>query len=547
MSQTNYVGRLYDSIRSMLDDAVLQVPDRDAYQFRKGHSDEIIHVTFREFNEITENLGAALTRLGFGSSHIACMGENSFKWICVYLTVLKSAGVFVPIDKELPSQDKLHVLSDSESEVLFFSGKYLDWVRENFEVLQKTIKLFVCLDLEEDDPSGIRSFQKLVEEGSTLSRQDYDALKSDDHALKLLVYTSGTTGIAKGVMLTEHNIRYMLYYGLEIAKIYDKGLSVLPYHHTYEAVADILGSLQHHSTLCINASLKDIVKDLRLFQPSYIFIVPALGEFMLSSIQKNIRQQGKEAYFNRAVSLSKNLRKAGIDIRSRLFKSLRDVFGGRMRIIICGGAPIREELGQFFDAIGIYLIGGYGITECSPLVCVNTEEDLTYNTVGHRLGCVEWYIENPNEEGIGEICIKGDTVMKGYFGNVEATEEALRGGWFHTGDYGYIDSKDRLVITGRKKNIIVLNNGKNIYPEEIEGYIQGLECVSEVIVRGLKNERNEETSLLAEVYPAIEIGEEELLAKIQNTLVDLPKYKMVTKVLVRSEPFPKTSSNKIKR
>ena len=346
-----------------------------------GRSNEIQHVTYFEFNEDTENLGAALTELGFGSSHIACMSENRYEWIVAFLTVLKSAGVFVPVDKELPTADKINVLTESESKVLFFSSRYAKWVTEHKADLPG-ISLFICFDAQKTDPE-VKDFRELINHGASLSRAEYDSLHSDEYELKLLVYTSGTTGIAKGVMLTEHNICSLIYYGFEVTEIYDKGLSVLPYHHTYEAVTDILPSIRFHSTLCINASLKDIVKDLQLFQPSYIYIVPALAEFMISSIQKNIKKQGKDKVFQAAAQLSKRLRSIGIDMRPYLFQSVRNVFGGRMRKIICGGAPIRPELGEFFDTIGIYLIGGYGITECSPLVSVNDEKTVTYDTVGH--------------------------------------------------------------------------------------------------------------------------------------------------------------------
>ena len=540
-----YDGKQYFTVRDILDSAVRETPDKDAYQYRYGRSQTIQHVTYREFNEDTENLGAYLTNLGYNASHIACMGENRYEWIVTYITVLKSAGVFVPIDKELPTADKIHVINESDSQVLFFSGKYAKWVSENRNQLTN-ISLFVCFDDQSLDPSFCE-FHQVIEEGFQLSRIEYDSNSSDEYDLKLLVYTSGTTGIAKGVMLTEHNICSLIYYGLELTGLYDKGLSVLPYHHTYEAVTDIIASIRYHSTLCINNSLKDIVKDLQLYKPDYIFIVPALAEFLITSIQKNIKKQGKENVFNAAVKLSKTFLKTGIDMRPYLFQSLRNVFGGNMVKIICGGAPIRPEIGEFFDTIGIYLVGGYGITECSPLVSVNDEKTITYDTVGHRLRCLKWRIDNPNEDGIGEICVSGDTVMKGYFKNPVATAEAIVDGWFHTGDYGYLDDKDQLIITGRKKNIIVLSNGKNVYPEEIEGYLMRVPYIEEVVVRGVKNERGEEFTLGAEVYLSEETDEDKVLMDIQHQLKELPNYKIVTQVKIRKDPFDKTSSNKIKR
>ena len=545
MKKPFYDGKQFFTVRDILEDAVRNAPDNDAYLYRIGRSEDIHHVTYYEFNEDTENLGAYLTNLGFGYSHIACMSENRYEWIVAYLTILKSAGVFVPVDKELPTADKLNVLNDSESEVLFFSLKYAQWVHENRDNLPN-IKLFICFD-EQNADNDFVYLKSAIKQGSSLSRTDYDSLASDEYDLKLLVYTSGTTGIAKGVMLTEHNICSLIYYGLELTGLYDRGLSVLPYHHTYEAVTDIIASIRYHSTLCINNSLKDIVKDLQLYKPSYIFIVPALGEFLISSIQKNIKKQGKDKEFQAAIRLSKTFLAVGIDMRPYLFQSLRNVFGGRMVKIICGGAPIRPELGKFFETIGIYLIGGYGITECSPLVSVNDEKTVTYDTVGHRLRCLKWRIDSPNEDGIGEICVKGDTVMKGYFKNPSATAAAIIDGWFYTGDYGYLDDKDQLIITGRKKNIIVLSNGKNIYPEEIENYIMNIPYIQEVVVRGIRNEKGEEYTLGAEVYLSEDYDEQKVLFDIQEQLKELPNYKIVTKVMIRKDPFEKTSSNKIKR
>lgn len=536
----------FSSIREMTELAVKEAGDKAAYQFRIS-GDEIKSVSYKEFYDITENLGAALCSLGYKDAHIACMGENSFDWICAFVTVLKGSGVFVPIDAELPTEGKIHILTESESSVVFFSNRHEKWIRENMDSLPN-VDCFIGFGVDDDD-GKILSYSKLIQKGMDLDKTEYDNSRSDEHDLKLLVYTSGTTGIAKGVMLTEHNLVNVVYNGLKVSQIYDKGLSVLPYHHTYESVCDILVSIHFHSTICINQSMKDIVKDMKLFKPSYVYIVPALAEHLYAAILKTIKKQGKEKQFNTAVKISKLLLKLGIDARKKLFSAIHQNFGGRLIKIVCGGAPIRPEIGEFFGEIGIYLIGGYGITECSPLVSVNDEACLTYNTVGHKLPCVEWKIDSPNEEGIGEICVKGDTVMKGYYKQEEKTAEVLKDGWFFTGDYGYITDDDQLVITGRKKNIIVLSNGKNIYPEEIENYIQKIDYISEVVVSGFKDEKGLETCLKAEVFldEGVSKTEREILTDIQKTLSDLPSYKHVQKLAVRNEPFPKTTTNKIKR
>ena len=545
---TIYNVKYFSSIREMLDMAVAENGNDIAYIYRDKNGDDV-SVSFREFNEVTENLGAALTSLGLGKSHIANVSENSYKWITVYLTVLKSAGVYVPIDKELPDGDKTHLICDSNSEAVFFSAKNEAWVRDNMDKMPN-VKYFIGLDLEASENEKILSYKELIEKGKSIDKSEYDSLKSDPNELKMLVYTSGTTGMSKGVMLSEHNLCSSVYYGLQVSQIWERGLSVLPYNHTYEGVCDILVSLHYRTTLCICAALKDVAKDLKHYKPVYIYVVPAFAEVLYSKVMSTIKKQGKENTLKFGIKLTRALRKIGIDKRKQIFAQIHENFGGNLRKIVCGGAPIRPEIGQFFDDIGIALIGGYGITECSPLVSVNDESFLSYDTVGFRLPCLEWRIDSPNEEGIGEICVKGDVVMLGYYNNPEQTAEVLKDGWFYTGDYGYITKDDQLVITGRKKNIIVLNNGKNIYPEEIEKRIGNIDYITEVVVRSLKNARGEEYSLMAEVYIEDEetvYAEEKVLSDIQDKLADLPDYKNVTKVVIRKEPFDKTTTRKIKR
>lgn len=533
----------FNSIRELLDIAEREAGSHTAFKYKIG--EDIVDVTYKEFVAQTELLGSALTEAGYGSSHIACIGGNNYKWIVSYLTVLKSAGVFVPIDKELPIVDILNVINESDSSVLFYSKKYEAMLKENIEKIPN-IKLFIGFDRTENEDIFL-SYDNFIDSGKKCDKQKYDMLTSKPNDLKLLVYTSGTTGTSKGVMLSEHNLVSSVYYGMQVSTVYDTCLSVLPYHHTYEAVSGILVSLHKHSTICINDSLAAIIKNLKIFKPSYVYLVPAFAESFYSNIMKNIQKEGKEKSFKMLIKLSNGLRKVGIDLRKTLFKKLHDLFGGRLRKIVCGGAPIRPEIGKFFDDIGINLINGYGITECSPLVCANNDYFNDYNTAGLKLPCVEWKIKSPNEEGIGEICVKGDIVMLGYYKRPDITDAVLKNGWFYTGDYGFINKYDQLVITGRKKNIIVLKSGKNIYPEEIESYIQGIDYVTEVVIKGVKNEHGEETALLAEVFLNSEKSEKDVLSDINSVCKELPVYKHISTVVIRDEEFPKTTSKKIKR
>lgn len=534
----------FSSIREMLMMAVNEDGEKIAYKF-KNPDGTVREVTYIEFYQTVEALGASLTEMGLGSSHIAIVSENRYDWIVAYLTVLQSAGVFVPIDRQLTTKEKLHLLTDSESEAVFCSKQYLTWFVEN-KASMPNIKAFICFDIDKDT-DGIISYKRLIAEGAKLDKTAYDSLKSNENELKMLVYTSGTTGIAKGVMLSEHNLVSGVYYGLQVSRIYDTALSILPYHHTYESVCDILVNIHSHATLCINFVMRELVSDMQLYHPTNIYIVPAIAEFIYFLIMKNLKEKGKLKTFKKGVKISKAALRLGIDIRPKLFAELHNLFGGKLRKIVCGGAPIRPEMGEFFNDIGIPMTGGYGITECSPLVSVNDESSNDFNTAGHRLACLQWRIDEPNVEGIGEIAVKGDVVMLGYYKMPDKTAEAIRDGWFFTGDYGYITPDDQICITGRKKNIIVLSNGKNIYPEEIENLIMNIDCISEVVVRGLKNSKGDEHALEAEVYLNEEKNESEVKALISEALAELPNYKKITKVVIRKEPFPKTTSNKIIR
>ncbi len=546
MARVNY--SYYDvtmvsSIREMVDLALKEAPNRIAYRYKVG--DEIRSITFKKFIDRVYSLGAFLASKGEASGRIACLASNSINWITAYFTALRSSGVYVPLDAQLPEKDIRHLLCDSETTVLFYDKRYEKMLAEHRDEL-KHIRYFIGFDRTEDDGDFL-SFENAIARGAEMDKSDYLACASDPNAMKMLVYTSGTTGMSKGVMLSEKNLVSCVCYGLQVSTVFNVGLSLLPYSHTYESVADLLVSFHKHSTLCINESLKAVLKNLQTYQPEYIYIVPAIAELFVTRITREIEKQGKKEMFGLLVKASNLLRKVGIDKRKKFFSSIHKNFGGNLRKIVCGGAAIRPEVGEFFDNIGISLINGYGITECSPLVCANHDAANDYHTAGIKLRCIDWRIDDPDEDGIGEICIKGDTVMLGYYNNPEATAEVIVDGWFYTGDYGYINDKEQLIICGRKKNVIVLDNGKNIYPEEIEGYIQGIDYVTEVVVRGEKSESGNAESLTAEVFLSEEKSVSEVLRQIREACKELPIYKQISAVKIRDTEFEKTTSNKIKR
>lgn len=543
-----------NSIKEMLELSVKEAGDKVAFKYKKDN--EIVDITYNEFQNDTFALGTALLEKGCEKNHIAVIGDNSYEYITVYLTVLKSSGVIVPIDKELPIKDVVNVVNDSDSTVLFYDAKHENGLLENAEKMPN-VKYFIGFSRDKDEGKFL-SFNKFKEDGKKSfdgGNKKYNTLTSDENELKMLVYTSGTTGMAKGVMLTEHNLISCVYYGLQTATILTRCLSVLPYHHTYEAVAGLLVAMHKRATICINESIKTVQKNLQLYKPDYVYLVPAFVEVFYKKIWTNAEKSGKDKILKIMIPISNALRKVGIDLRRKLFKSVHEAFGGELKEIVCGGAPLRPELARFFDSIGIMLLNGYGITECSPLVSVNQFEFNDPATVGVILPCCEVKIDNPTEDGDGEILVKGDIVMKGYYKQPELTAQVLKDGWFNTGDYGRINEKGQLMLTGRKKNLIVLENGKNVFPEELELYISSISYVSDVVVYGVKNNSGAEVGLCAEVFAnderVSELGIDDVEAALRKDITKvcekLPVYKRITKIVLRKEPFEKTTTNKIKR
>ena len=549
---------MVSSVKEMLNNTVQQAGNMDAYQYKNEEDKEKIeHVTFKEFKEATESLGTAIAKIGMHDKHIAVIGENSYKWIEVYITVLKSKGILVPIDKELPLDGIINVLKHSDSEVLFYAQRYEKWIDEIKKVVPN-IKYFIGFSKKEDEAPDKLSYEKFKEEGKkelANGNKTYVDIEDDPNNVRLIVYTSGTTGEPKGVMLTEHNLVSDAINAIKVAELKTRTLSVLPYHHTYESVAGILISIHKHVCVCINDNLKNVLKNLQIFKPDYMLLVPAFTEVFYKNIWANAEKTGKAKTLRRVIPISNALLKIGIDLRKKFFKSIYDAFGGNLKEIICGSAPIRPEIGKFFNDIGIELYNGYGITECSPIVSVNRKCLNDTATIGTVLPCCEVKFENVNEDGDGEICVKGDIVMKGYYKEPEKTARVLKDGWFNTEDYGHFNEKGQLVINGRKKNIIVLANGKNVYPEEIEMYVMKVPYVQEAIVKSKKNEQGQEIALIAEVFlnqeqvneMKVDNIQEKLKLDIREVTKELPIYKRISEIEIRKEEFNKTTTNKIKR
>lgn len=557
---------LYDNIkfrdaRHLLEHGV-SLGDKTCYKYR--YQKEIKEKTYSEVKCEVDTLGYALCDLGLDCGHIAIVGENSYRWINIYLTLLSTSATAVPIDRELPEEEMLSVLNESDAEIVFYSSEFSEFIKKNEENLPKVKKFIYFEPWSEADDEEICAkekfitFSALFTYGKSCSREAYEKLSIKPDDVKLLVYTSGTTGVAKGVMLTNENITSMIYGGLSLAHLEGTCLSVLPYHHTYASVVDILGALNSHVTLVINEGIRYVPMNLKEFKPDYLFLVPRYLEVFYDRIWKEAEKSGKDKLLKKMIPISNALLKAGIDIRRKVFKSVHDAFGGNVKMLLSGGALLRPDLGDFFEAVGLPVVIGYGITECSPLVSANRNEFYDVRSVGLPLPNVEVKIDSPSSEGIGEILVKGPIVMKGYYKNEEATKEAFSGEWFKTGDYGKINDKGQIFITGRKKNVIVLSNGKNVYPEEIENYILALPVIEEAVVYSLENNKGDETALLAEVYLNkdeserlnLDTNEKKiayLIEAVKEKLSPLPSYKQIRKIIIREKEFEKTTTKKIKR
>ncbi len=537
-----YKVKHFETIREMLRNQAENNRDTVAYKYEDAKT--VKEVTYGEFYGEVSALGTVLTEMGYQHKHIACIGNNSYRWILVYMTVLLSNNVFIPIDKDLPKEDIENVINHSETDIVFCDAKYEEELRNaDFE---KDVAVVNLYDEENGLASLVKKGQKILESGdNSFSKVELN----DPCDTKMILYTSGTTGNPKGVMLSEKNMLACVCSGLEIADVSGVALSVLPYHHSYELVGGLLMAVHEGSTVCINKSLKSVTKSLLLFKPTYMMIVPAFAELFYERIWANIRKKGKEKGFKMLLALSKVLLAAGIDKRKQFFGEIHSVFGGNIKKFICGGAPLRPEIAYFFNDIGISLQTGYGITECSPLVSGNRERFDNPVTVGVALPCNEVRIDSPDKDGIGEIKVKGDSVMLGYYKEPEKTAEVLKDGWFYTGDYGKFTDKKQLIITGRKKNLIVLTNGKNVFPEELEEYISAIPEVKEVIVYSKKDADGYQRGLTARIYvnPDMPISFDELKAKVAASLSKLPKYKQIQEIILEKEPFEKTTTNKIRR
>ena len=532
-----HVERKYlENLRDLITYCGEDYGNKTAFRFRKGNT--IINVTFEDFMKDVTAMGEYLLQNGYeGGKRIALLGENSYPWVVSYFAVINSGNILVPIDKELKPGEIVHLLNDSEASLLVYADSKDKCVDEMKEIGIVT-DAFLNMDTE---------FDAMLKDGKALiadSKDAYANIQIDREAMCAIIYTSGTTGDPKGVMLSHKNLATDAYRAMSCMIIPDVTVAILPLNHTFGAMASIICQLWMGHTVFINSGLKTVLKDIQEAKPGHISVVPLYVENFYKNIWKGIDKQGKTNLVKTMIKVSNALRKVGIDLRKKLFKSIIDNFGGNLEMIISGGAPISDMYMKGFDDIGVTIINGYGITECSPIVALNRNNNIKYGTVGNPVPTTEIKIENPDENGEGEIWVKGDIVMLGYYKKPEETAKVMKDGWFNTGDIGKLEN-NFLSITGRKKNIIILDNGKNVYPEEIETLISFVENVTEVVVY------QEDNLIVAEVYSDTEENREAVQAKIKEDILavnnKLAGYKQVKRIKFRDEEFVKTTTKKIKR
>ena len=478
----------------------------------------ITEITYADFARDTKKLSSYLQSIGCKGNNIAVYGENSYEWILSYFAAVCSANVIVPIDKELGGTEAGALIKRAECKVVFYSENYSDEIKEA------------------DLPAEIKTV--CMSEFSDLPFEEFGDTEINPDDLAAIVYTSGTTGISKGVMLTHGNLARDAADSCSNLFVPNGTILLLPLHHTFGMMAGVLCQLLLGYPVFINQSLKYLKRDIEIAKPRHLSVVPLIIEVLYKNIWESAKKQNKDKALRTLVKFSNILLKLGIDLRKKLFKSVIDGLGGNLEMLISGGAAISSELIDGIGAFGIKMINGYGITECSPIVATTRNKHENFPSVGCVVPECEVKITDKDENGIGEIYIKGAIVTKGYFKDDVETSRAFDGDWFKTGDLGYFDEQNFLYITGRKKNLIILPNGKNVSPEELEALIVLIENVDEVIVF------EENGFITAEIYAENRSGIEDKITELNKTL---PLYKQIAKVKFRNEEFEKTTTKKIKR
>ncbi len=547
-----------ENFRQLIDIAERGDDNHIVYKFKKdvtSENPEYVEIKYKDFKKDIKSMATALLYLKLEKQKIILIGNNRYEWCVSYLAITTGNMCVVPIDRALPEKELETLVKRSKATAIIYEDKHKKFVENILNQKDSSIKTAINMDNEE--------FKQLIQVGQDLIEMGdnyYNEIEIDSKKMSIMLFTSGTTSEPKAVMLSQYNICSNILAIGRYVKLYPKDvlLSFLPIHHTFECTITFLFGLYWGATVAFCDGLRYIQKNLQEYKISVFVAVPLILENMYKKIQKAIEDKGKTKLINKLVKISNTLLKVKIDLRKILFKEILKNFGGNLRVVLYGAAPMDKNTIIGYNDLGIELIQGYGLTETSPVISAETDKQKRPGSVGLVLDNLDVKIENKNEEGIGEITVKGPSVMIGYYENEKETKKVLKDGWFSTGDYGFLGKDKFLYVTGRKKDIIVLQNGKNVYPQEIEFLINKIPYVIESIVYQRK-ESNTDTMLCAKIVydkDAIEqnLGkkteqeyEEIIWKEVKNINQNLPIYKHIKKITITTTLLAKTTTQKVKR
>lgn len=554
-----YETTVFENFRIMAEQAADKHPDWTAFSFKKNPLDEdVVKVTYEEARQQIRFLGTAVHMHEWTGKTVAIVGGASYHWFISYTALMAAGAITVPLDKEMPAEDLAATIEKAKCTAVFYSSE----IEKKYAVLKDNcpgVSTFVSMS-EEICGDNDLSVDLLIAEGKEAyeaGNNIYYDYEIDADALASIVFTSGTTGKGKGVMLSQTNIVSDMTQGMYNFAITPKTMFVLPPHHTFGSTVNFVGHFSQNCEIYISSGIKYFQKEMKEQKPSHLILVPLFIETLYKRIWASAEKSGQAPKLRKAMQLSSALRKTGIDLRKQLFKSVLQNFGGKLEMVICGGAALNQDIIDFFDAIGITILNGYGITECAPLISCNRNKYQKKGSVGIPIIGEEVKILNPDENGEGEICVKGPNVMMGYYENPEATAAAFdEEGFFRTKDYGKLDEEGWIYITGRLNNLIIFSNGKNVYPEEIETEISRIYGVGEVVVYAGESKAHPECEVIvAEIYPEFDNLKERGITdvkayfteKVKEANANMAPYKAVKLVKIRNTEFPKNTSRKIIR
>ncbi len=564
MTRPLYKVREFHTFRELLTQSMAVYGNSPAFKVKNAVG-QIVDISYDRFHDDVFSFGTALLSLGLKDARIAVAGANSYKWCLSYMAVTCGAGVVVPTDKELPFADIESILKVSESKAIIFDKKFGKKILEHRDKLPEDM-IYISMDIEEDD-GDILSFDKLLENGKKLIKEgneEYISINPDSNKLAVLLFTSGTTGMSKAVMLSARNICSDIMSIMGVVKI-NKGeriLSLLPIHHTYECTVTFLCCIYGGVSICFCDGLRYITKNLQEYKPNILIVVPRVIELFYARIQKALeKEKGAQLKIGVASKIAKLTKKIGVDTSDVFFGKIKEAFGGSIRLIISGAAAIDPKIVENMNKYGIQTFQGYGLTECSPIVICNSDKENKPASIGKPIPAVEAKLINCDENGIGELCIKGPMVMLGYYKNEEATNAVFDyDGWFHTGDLASVDKDGFYYICGRSKNVIVTRNGKNVYPEELETLLMKETAVKECMVVEAKDEKDNPV-VKARIFPDVQALSQEngnrILSQkeISEMVTDavhrvndqVVSYKAIKAIEIMEKEFEKTTTSKIKR